>query len=388
MGKKDDKMNFVTGLNLFFARIGFGFTVLRISMQNNSNPIKAFSLLISLIRERIKLQNDAGGYKAVRSDGKYFWSINFPGWPSRAFDHFIRNEFLRINDPSSSTLQTIIFAITNLCPLRCLHCYESENIRDRETLTLQDLKKIMDRITRSGIKHIQFSGGEPICRIDDMLELMRYGGKDMDYWINTSGFGLTQVMALRMKEAGMTGAIISLDDWSEERHNFIRQNDSSYQWAIEAAKNCSQAGLIVCFSVCAHREFVSWENLSNIHLLAKESGAAFLRILEPRRAGRYKGKDVALGPGQIEVIHRFMMERNAGRKYRSFPVIQFPAYNSAKYGCLGAGNRYLYIDPDGNYNPCPFCRKPVGSALTKTIVEGIALTRNAGCHAYKQRSLT
>jgi MoaA/NifB/PqqE/SkfB family radical SAM enzyme len=221
--------------------------------------------------------------------------------------------------------------------------------------------------------------------MDDMLGLMIRGGTGRDYWINTSGYGLTPALAVKMKEHGMTGAIISLDDWNEERHNHIRQNPGSFRWALEAAENCTKAGLIVCFSVCAHREFVSYENLSKIHLLAKNSGAAFLRILEPRRAGAYKGKDVALSPGQVEIIHRFMLERNTGRKYRSFPVIQFPAYHSAKYGCLGAGNRYLYIDPDGNYNPCPFCRKAVGNALAKTIPEGIALTKVAGCHAYKQR---
>lgn len=381
-------MRFITGPELFFARTGFVFTVLKISMQNNASFLKSFKLLISLVRERIRLHDNAGGYKAVLSGKRLFWSINIPGWPSEAFDQFIRNEFLRINKPETSTLQTIIFAITNRCPLRCIHCYESENIRDRETLTPDNLKTIMDQVIKCDIRHIQFSGGEPLCRFDDMIELMHQGGRKRDYWINTSGFGLTPDLALKMKEQGMTGAIISLDDWDEDRHNYIRQNTESYRWALKAAENCSNAGLIVCFSVCAHRQMVSEDNLSKIHLLAKKSGAAFLRILEPRKTGKYKGKDVALGPEQIELIHRFMRERNSGRKYRSYPIIQFPAFHSRKYGCLGAGNRYLYIDPDGNYNPCPFCRSKAGNALRNTLPEGIALTRRSGCHAFRQRSLT
>ena len=95
-----------------------------------------------------------------------------------------------------------------------------------------------------------------------------------------------------------------------------------FYWVQEAARNCNAVGLIVCLSVCAVREFVSEENLDRLYNLSKAMGARFLRIFEPRKAGRFAGKDVLLNNQEIEVIHRFMISRNSDRAYRNYPVIR------------------------------------------------------------------
>jgi MoaA/NifB/PqqE/SkfB family radical SAM enzyme len=383
--KKDSKI--VSGLHLTLVRIGVGFTILWISFRIGRNPVKAIALLRSLIKERINLHENAGNFKAVKSGSRYYWSVNMPGWPSDTFNLFIRNEFLRINSPEKSNLQTIIFAITNLCPLNCLHCYESENISKINSLSSDDLKIVIDKICKNGIRHIQFSGGEPLSRFSDMIELMGRADKATDFWINTSGFGLTIEKAHTMKHCGMTGAIISLDDWDEIRHNNFRQNSRSFYWVQEAARNCKDAGLIVCLSVCPVRDFVSEENLDRLYHLAKNMGAGFLRIFEPRKAGRFAGKDVLLNSEQIEIVHRFMVSRNSDLVYRTYPIIQFPGHSQRQSGCLGAGNRYLYIDSNGNFHACPFCRQPLGNVLYDSIESGIARARTKGCHEFKQRIL-
>lgn len=377
----------ISGLHLALVRLGVGITILWISFRTGRNPLKAIGLLRSLLKERINLHENTGNFKAVKSDSRYYWSVNMPGWPSETFNHFIRNEFLRINSPASSNLQTIIFAITNICPLNCLHCYESDNISDKNSLSADDLKSVIDKICKKGIRHIQFSGGEPLSRFDDMIELMSHADKATDFWINTSGFGLTQEKARLMKRNGMTGAIISLDDWNEIRHNNFRQNSRSFYWVQEAARNCKEAGLIVCLSVCPVKELVSEENLNRIYLLAKNMGAGFLRIFEPRKAGRFAGKDVLLNNEQIEIIHSFVKSRNIDRAYRTYPVIQFQGHSQRKSGCLGAGNRYIYIDAKGDFHACPFCRKPLGNVLIDSIDSGIAKARASGCHEFKQRVL-
>ena len=376
----------VSGFRLTFVRVKVACTIMKTAFLMSRNLFKAIVLLRSLIRERLNLHENAGEIKTVRLEQKHYWSVNIPGWPSENFNHFIRNEFLRINSPELSNLQTIIVAITNVCPLNCMHCYESDNISSGNTLSLNDLKLVMQKISEKGIRHIQFSGGEPLSRFDDMIELMRFS-VDKDYWINTSGFGLTAEKARIMKQNGMTGAIISLDDWDEARHNAFRRNSRSFFWVQEAVRNCNEAGIIVCLSVCAIREFVSEENLTLLHLLAKNMGAGFVRIFEPRKAGRFAEKDVLLSANQISVIHKFVFSRNSDPVYRDYPIIQFPGHYQRKTGCLGAGNRYLYIDSNGDFHNCPFCRNPLGNVLEKSIEEGIANARASGCHEFKQRVL-
>jgi MoaA/NifB/PqqE/SkfB family radical SAM enzyme len=385
--EKMERACLVSGFRLAFIRIGVALTVLWISFKINQNPLKAVSLLRSLIKERLNIHENAGQYKAVKSGVRYFWSVNLPGWPSETFNHFIFNEFQRINSPDNSTLQTIIFAITNICPLHCIHCYEWDNISDKNRLSIKDLKYVMEKIRNYGIRHIQFSGGEPLSRFDDMIELMKYSGNTNDFWINTSGFGLTKGKARIMKQNGMIGAIISLDDWDETRHNMFRNNSKSFYWVKEATRNCNEAGIIVCLSICPVKEFVTEENLNRFYKLAKNLGAGFIRIIEPRRVGRFAGENVMLDASHIDILDRFMISHNSDPAYNEYPIIQFPGHHQRKSGCLGTGNRYIYIDSNGEFHACPFCRKPLGNVLKDSINSGIVKARAYGCHVFKQRTL-
>ncbi|MCX6303249.1 MAG: radical SAM protein [Bacteroidia bacterium] len=384
---QNSRIHIVSGLKLAMVRIGAVLTILILSLKINPNPFKAVRLLRSLIRERVTIHGNEGGIKAVKAGKKYFWSTNVPGWPSEAFNHFIYNEFQRIHSPLESHLQTIFLGITNVCPLNCIHCFESENLSDKDNLSLEELVNIMEKINNHGIRHIHLSGGEPLSRFDDMIELLRFSGNTKEFWINTSGFGLTREKAFVMKQNGITGAIISLDDWDEKKHNAFRKNDKSYFWVKEAVRNCNEAGIIVCLALCCIREFATEENLDRYLQLAKEMGAVFVRIMEPVKVGRFSGKDVQLDQFQIGIIDRFMLSRNSDPAYAGYPIIQFPGHHQRRSGCQGAGNRYLYIDSNGQFHSCPFCRKPLGNALTESLDFGIAQARAAGCHLFQQRTL-
>ena len=377
----------VSGFRLALSRQLLIFTILKLAYRFTGNPLKAYSLLRKLAKERLATQGNSGKVKAVKSGGRYYWTINVPGWPSEAFNKFIINELQRIKSPEKSNLQTIIFSITNLCPLHCDHCYEWDNISSTNTLSSSDLKMVMDKIKTHGINHVQLSGGEPLSRFDDMIDLMRYSGNACDYWINTSGFGLTEEKARIMKQNGMTGAVISLDDWDETRHNTFRHNNKSFHWVKEACRNCNDAGIIVCLSICPVKEFVTTENLNKYFDLAKELGAGFIRVIEPRKAGKYSGMDVMLDSRQIGIIDKFMISRNGNPAYSEYPIIQFPGHHQRSMGCIGAGNRFLYIDSNGVFHACPFCRGSLGNALTDSLESGILKARAGGCHVFKQKTL-
>jgi MoaA/NifB/PqqE/SkfB family radical SAM enzyme len=385
--KAGDTSRIIHGVTLFLVRIGVAYSIIDCALKKNKNPSVALKALRLLVKKRKEIHGNAGGHKAVHCGGRYYWSTNIPGWPSEGFNYFIGREIDRFSDPVSAGLQTIIFGITGKCPLNCNHCYESENLSGDNDLSAENLLFIMEKIFKSGIRHIQFSGGEPLSRFDDMLSLMDRCDCCTDLWINTSGYGLTIEKARKMKEKGMTGAIISLDHWDESWHNNFRNNIKSYYWVREAVRNCNEAGIIVSLSLCPVRDFVTYENLSRYHELSKDLGAAFIRIMEPREAGRFKGADVMLGRKHVDILESFVRERNTDRKFRNYPIIQFPGNHQRRLGCLGAGNRYIYIDPAGNFHSCPFCRNPLGNALTDGISHGISRAKESGCHIFKQQTL-
>jgi radical SAM protein with 4Fe4S-binding SPASM domain len=52
-------------------------------------------------------------------------------------------------------------------------------------------------------------------------------------------------------------------------------------------------------------------------------------------------------------------------------------------GCFGAGNRYLYIDPNGDVHACPFCRGKQGNMLEETFPEIVEKIKKAGCREFE-----
>jgi len=153
--------------------------------------------------------------------------------------------------------------------------------------------------------------------------------------------------------------------------------------ATDALKNCLDAGIIGSLSLCATREFVTEENLMKYAELAKQLRANFIRILEPRVVGRFSDKNVVLENGHIEILSEFAIRLNTNSYYKDFPIVAFFGYHQRKMGCFGAGNRYVYVDPNGDVHACPFCRGRLGNLLQEPFGQIIHRARATGCHIFE-----
>jgi MoaA/NifB/PqqE/SkfB family radical SAM enzyme len=374
----------IHGFRFRLIRLGIAATIFRLGMQTYRNPFIAFKVLKKIIQKRKKIHGNFIVPRFVKSGNLYHWLPDSPGWPSQAFDKFIQDEFIRTLPVNSTkkSMQTIFFAITNRCPLNCEHCFESKNIDSKDHLSLTELKIILEKIQDEGIHHIQLSGGEPLVRFNDMIELIKSAKPGTEFWLLTSGFGLTYEKAVQLKQAGLTGAFISLDHCNEKSHNDFRNNINAFSWVGDATINCRRAGIVVSLSLCLTRDFITEENLWNYLKHAKELGAGFIRILEPKNVGSYTGKDIQLSPSQIEMVEKFYAEINSNPKYGDLPILSYPGYHHRRVGCFGAGNRYLYIDSIGDFHPCPFCHEKKGNVLTTSFKNAIQMMKDTGCHEY------
>ncbi len=379
------KIKIVNGFNSASIRLRILLRIVILAFSTFPNPNKSLRLIKAIINKRKKIHNLPPIDRFVYAMGKYFWSEDIPGWPSSNLDKFLKAELLRSqqNKNKSYLLHTVIFAITSRCKLRCSHCFEWDRISKDEYISLNDLLKILDKLQSSGLTHIQFSGGEPLVRLNDLLVLIEKAHKTMDCWILTSGFGLTYQKAELLSRVGLTGANISLDHWDEKIHNQFRNNNKSFYWVNQAVYNCRKAGILVSLSICATNSFISNKNLKAYMELAREWGVGFIRILEPRDTGRFKHQDVQLKPEKIELLRAFFQETYRSSEYRDYPIVSYPGYHQRKVGCFGAGNRYLYIDSKGQIHACPFCQNDVGNALYDSLETSIDKLQQKGCDVFK-----
>jgi MoaA/NifB/PqqE/SkfB family radical SAM enzyme len=320
--------------------------------------------------------------KLVRSGSRYSFDLYTPAFPSPAADRFLRQEIRRNADRTSgNVLQTAIVAITKECPLRCEHCCEWADLNRAEVLSRDDLRRIVEDLRSRGVTQIFFTGGEPMRRIDDLLHAAGGVGGAIDCWIITSGVGLTPSVAQRLAEARFTGVVISVDHWDGEKHDAFRGRRGAFDAALAASAHARASGLIVAFSVCPTRELAEPQELRRYAELARANGAAFIQIMEPRAVGHYEGRDVLLSSKELDVLAAFSDWMNFDPSNAGGPIVTYPALYQRRYGCLGAAERYLYLDTNGDAHACPFCRGSCGNIVRDGVDAVVSELRTRGCPA-------
>jgi len=362
-----------------------------VAWRASAHPVRAMRVLASLrAAARIRDWDTPAGAHAQRSRlpkfvtvrGRHFYALHTPGWPSRAFDDFVRREIDRaaLSGPSATT-QMAIVAITARCALKCEHCFEWDALNQPEPLSSADLHEVVRRLHARGLGQIFFSGGEPLQRFDDLLSITTMIAADTDAWILTSGVGLTRDRANRLAAAGLTGVAISLDHWDDAAHDRFRGLPGAGAAVTRAAAHAREAGLVVALSLCPTRAFVTASNLERYAMRARDLGASFIQILEPKAVGHYAGQDVALTGEQRRQLEAFCARLNTDPAARHLPSVTYPDWSTRVLGCVGGGDRYLYIDTRGDLHACPFCRTPGRRALDGDLDVSISRLQAAGCPA-------
>ena len=372
----------VSGPRKAMAKLGIWTRIVWLALRCYRSPVCAARALRRMLAERARHRTWTT-LKYAHAGGRYFWDFYAPGWPSVAFDRFIEAELNRLAPfrASPPRLQTLIFAITKRCPLQCEHCCEWDALNQHETLSPNAIHDVLARFQERGVAQVLLSGGEPLQRFEDLINLLSSASAETDFWILTSGYGLTPERAARLRTSGLTGVALSLDHWDGPAHDRFRGFDGSFDWVQRAAANARQAGLLVALSLCPTRAFVSRENLERYARTAQQLGAGFVQILEPRAVGHYAGRDVQLAEPHIALLEEFYLRLNTDPSCRTMPAVAYAERTRRSARCFGAGDRYAYVDTDGRIHPCPFCRAPAGSALGGAL-DGVLTTLQAnGCQA-------
>ncbi len=317
--------------------------------------------------------------KTVKAGGRYFWRVFTPGFPSPASREVQADELRRL-DPHSAHhyIRSVLVGITSRCPMRCEHCYEWQNLRQKETLSRDDLAAIVRKFQDYGTGQFIFGGGEPMVRLEDLCAVVKEARRDSEFWIYTSGFRLEKKEARQLKEAGLTGVMVSLDHYLPETHDRFRGFPGAYNHAISAALESKAAGLVTGLALCTTDAFTSEANIRHYLDLAKRLGVGFVQFLEPKAAGRYAGQDVRLHPEKQALLERLTHEYNQSPQWRSYPIINYPEALFRKAGCI-AGDRTLYINTKGEPQLCPFCHHPTGKVLEMEIEEILQGLRSLAC---------
>jgi len=257
---------------------------------------------------------------------------------------------------------------TQECNISCIHCYRDAGNKRTDELSTDEGKKLLDEMGRAGFKIIILSGGEPLMRAD-IYELIRYAKSiGLRPVLGTNGILITEEVAIKLKEAGLGAAGISLDSTDKAIHDKFRQSEGAWDKTIAAMDVCRKVGLP--FQV--HTTITNWneKEVTNITDLAVAKGAMAHHIFFLVPTGRGKDiEDITLKTEEYEAVLNRILDKQKEVSIELKPTCAPQFMRIAKErgipmrftrGCL-AGTSYCVILPNGDIQACPYLPIKIGN---------------------------
>jgi MoaA/NifB/PqqE/SkfB family radical SAM enzyme/SAM-dependent methyltransferase len=309
------------------------------AIASTSTVSKTHPGLSRFFREYLK------GEKAVEFNNRLVVNTHFPPCPSRAVDQ-MADHFLR--EDGAHRLYSVTIAVTNRCMFNCWHCYNHG--RSTDDVPLDILKNLVREVQDLGAVMMNLTGGEPLLRAD-LEEICECIDDRSCLLMGTTGWGLTEERARRLKERGLFAASISLDSGIEEEHDRMRGRPGAFRAALRALEISERVGLYPYVVSVASPDFLCREKFMSFVRFAGRIGAREVHLLEPSLTGKLAGRsDLKLSLREKDMIINY--QREIARRY-DLPIFSTLTYleRPEAFGC-GAGITHLYIDGGGEVCPC------------------------------------
>jgi len=288
----------------------------------------------------------------------------------------------------------VVWNFTQLCNLKCKHCYASAGKPHPNELTTQEAFKALDKLVDAGVNIIAFSGGEPLMRKDIFDVLKRASDYGVFTAIATNATLITKDVAKRLKDVNLGYVQISLDGAKPETHNGFRGAPKAFERTIQGIKNCVEQDIFVEVATTATK--INYEEIPAIIDLCEKLNVDWWMMYNfvPTGRGRFILEN-DLSPEERERLLKILWE-----KLRSKPKLQVLStapqyarvalqmeekvkdevgelivpthfYNPHLHGQLlslsdfiggcGAGRFYCALEPNGDITPCVFFPLKVGN---------------------------
>jgi len=329
---------------------------------------------LSQIRKFIEELSDAG---ILVTDGKDKTRQATSSMPS--FNPMFSFESNPLSHLTLSAPIVLYWEITNVCNLKCLHCYKNASeVMQKGELSTEEIKKVINQLARQKVFWLAITGGEPLMK-KDIFEILRYASsKKIQLMLSTNGTLMDEEKAKRLKEAGVMSIQVSIDGIGTA-HDAFRGKEGTFERAVNAVKLLIDAGIpdVTIATVATKRNL---EQIPKIVALAVSLGATRYRIITLMPTGRAKTnmKKLWLSDDEKRRLRTLLLGISAkyrdvirvSQEERSFSLLNDPpAGANVPIGCA-ASRSICKISPEGDVYPCSFFddkRTAAGSLKKKTF---------------------
>jgi len=231
--------------------------------------------------------------------------------------------------------------MTQVCTQKCRHCFaDSKKTIKGELSTDEIIKFIKNDLIPRGLKWVTLTGGEPLIRFDDCLEITKFCAKnEIIPRLNTGGLvpDIESKIETLISE-GMETIMLPLKSFYRDKHDGFCGVTGCFDQTINTFKTIAKLN----GTSCLRTTLFNWniEDIPKLISLARDIGISKFRFRPELPSGRaLKHNEYPTINQVIEVTKLVLMEK----KSKNFPNIEF----------LNPCFQFLYSDKVNDYSQCP-----------------------------------
>jgi len=280
----------------------------------------------------------------------------------------------------------VVWNFTNMCNLRCKHCYQKAEKSLPDELTLNEKLAVLDQLDRAYVAAVAFSGGEPLIHPDFLKVAREASLRGMYVSVATNGTMITRELAKKLKEVGVNYVEISLDSSNSRRHDSFRGVSGAWERAVRGIRICVEEGLVT--GVATTLTKMNYDEIEDIVDLCEDLGVKrviFFNFIPTGRGSDIVNWDLTCDEREeaLKTIYKLATSRKlevvstapqlarvALQESRGCTVAPTHFAMGSDPGTLalaefiggcGAGRIYAAIEPNGDLTPCVFMPIKVGN---------------------------
>ena len=248
----------------------------------------------------------------------------------------------------------LIAELTHRCPLHCVYCSNPLELTQRSTELPTGLwTKVFREAAELGVLQADFTGGEPLARIDiiDLIRAARAAGLYVN--LITSGLPLDEQKLSAIVEAGLDHIQLSFQGADDLTAAEI-SNTKTHGQKLKVLEWFKQHRLAVTLNFVIHRRNI--DQIPQMLAIAESSSATRVEFANVQYYGYAFANRGNLLPTRAQLDRSIAQIKEAQERLKGKIRIEYvvPDYY-AKYPkpCVGGwGRKLILIKPDGEALPC------------------------------------
>lgn len=259
----------------------------------------------------------------------------------------------------------ILFDPTDACNMHCVGCW-SGTYGHKHNLSFEDMDKIITEGKELGVYLYMMTGGEPLVRKKEILQLAEKH-HDCYFSIYTNSSLIDEKFCQEVVRLGNITFQLSIEGTPST--NDSRRGDGHYEGVMKAMDMLKKYGIIFGTSICYTRANIEAVTNDEFLKMIADKGARFGFYFHYMPVGNNAEVELLPTHKQREyMIDRIRYIRSDECDLEFFPM---DFQNDGEYveGCIAGGKNYFHINSAGDAEPCVFIHYSNANIHDNSILE-------------------